>query len=159
MGWNFSPKCSKFLAKILLLLSFQLRWSFLIPKCYFLILSFDNNLTVFYWLKFFRREFVSARVFSKIMFEKFNKVLGEVMLVLLTIFFLLDSKFTSFIQTWMMIDSGFLSSTSSIFVKMSVLVAPGKFSTSTFFVFDNQWLLILKLPIMTTLFEESSFSS
>ena len=119
------------------------RWSFLTPKCSFLKLSFDNNVIFFPLQKLFSREFVSARVFSvfllsfrKIMFDKLNEVLGEVLLVLLPIFFTFDSKFTSFVRsfvsTWMIFDSGFLSSASSFFVKMSVLVAPEIFSTSTF---------------------------
>ena len=130
------------------MLPFLFRWSFLVLKCSFLILSFDNNLILFCFQKFFRREFVSVLVFSifflsfrKIIFEKFNEVIGEVLLVLLTIFFMFDSEFTSFVRsfvsTWMIIDSGFLPSTSSIFVKISVLVAPRKFSTSNFFVSNN----------------------
>ena len=130
------------------MLPFLFRWSFLVLKCSFLILSFDNNLILFCFQKFFRREFVSVLVFSifflsfrKIIFEKFNEVIGEVLLVLLTIFFMFDSEFTSFVRsfvsTWMIIDSGFLPSTSSIFVKISVLVAPRKFSKSNFLVSNN----------------------
>ena len=55
------------------------------------------------------------------MFEKLIEELGEVMMVLLTIFFTFDSKFMSFLRslvpTCMMVNSGFLSNTLSIFVK------------------------------------------
>ena len=120
-----SINCGKFLAKILL----------------HFLLSFDNNLTFFCLQKLFTQKFVSAHVFSifllsfrKIMFKKLYRLLKKVLLVLLTIFYTFDSKFisfvSSFVPTWIIIDSGFLSSTSSIFVKMSLLVAPAKFSTS-----------------------------
>ena len=53
-------------------------------------------------------------------------------------------------------DSGFPFNTSSISFTMPLLVAPGKFKTSTFFDLDNPQALILfseESPITTTMFD------
>ena len=123
----------------------------------------------FFWLqKFFNREFVSERIFSKFllsllitMFEKLSAISGDVFLTLLTIFLMLLRRLTllivrSFVPTWTINDFGFHSSTSSILSTMSPLVAHVIFKISTFFDLDNPLPLILfdiESPIITTFFD------
>ena len=123
----------------------------------------------FFWLqKFFNREFVSERIFSKFllsllitMFEKLSAISGDVFLTLLTIFLMLLRRLTllivrSFVPTWTINHFGFHSSTSSILSTMSPLVAHVIFKISTFFDLDNPLPLILfdiESPIITTFFD------
>ena len=104
-------------------------------------------------------------IFSK-MFDKPNEVLGKVLLVLLTILFTFNSRFTSFVRSFvstrMIIEPGFLSSASSIFLKCMCWLPQENSVHQLFFVFENpQWLILLSMvsPINTNLFDESSFSS
>ena len=78
-------------------------------------------------------------------------------------FFMLFRRLISFarslVPTWKINDSGFWFKTSSIFPTMSLLIAPRKFNTSTFFNFDSPRLLMLfntESPIITTSFRALS---
>ena len=64
----------------------------------------------------------------------------------------------SLVPTWATNNSGFWCKPSSVFLTMLLLVAPGKFNTSTFSDFDNPQLLMLfnmESPIIITFLASS----
>ena len=121
---------------------FLFRWSFLLPKWNCLIPLLSIKLIPFCLQKFFKRAFVSVRVFWMFVLslrlmidENAIDVDGNSLETLLKIFLTLVKRFTllviSLVPTWTTRSSGFSLIITSSFSRIFSLVPPGKFTIFT----------------------------